>query len=160
MAGERRWRAAQKAQLHEIRAIVRELTDAETLEIALIENIQRRDLNPIEEGEGYKRLIDEFGHSQAELAALVHKSRSHVANMMRLLDLPKLVRELVVEGLVRRRQGAGTFVTNERPRLDLIEVRNIADDIRSRGHEHISVCLLYTSPSPRDRTRSRMPSSA
>ena len=98
VAGERRWRAAQRAQIHHIPAIVRAFDDAETLEIALIENIQRQDLNPIEEAEAYKRLSDEFGHSQAELAAIVEKSRSHVANMMRLLDLPLLLRELVIEG--------------------------------------------------------------
>ncbi len=98
VAGERRWRAAQRAQIHNIPAIVRAFDDAETLEIALIENIQRQDLNPIEEAEAYKRLSDEFGHSQAALAAIVDKSRSHVANMMRLLDLPLLLRDLVIEG--------------------------------------------------------------
>lgn len=97
VAGERRWRAAQKAQLHEIPAIIRDYSDGETLEIALIENIQRKDLNPIEEAEAYKRLSDEFGHSQAALAKIVEKSRSHVANMMRLLDLPALLRDLVIE---------------------------------------------------------------
>jgi ParB family transcriptional regulator, chromosome partitioning protein len=98
VAGERRWRAAQRAQIHAIPAIVRTFSDAETLEIAIIENIQRQDLNPIEEAEAYRRLCDEFGHSQVQLAALVDKSRSHVANMMRLLDLPPPLRELVVEG--------------------------------------------------------------
>jgi len=97
VAGERRWRAAQKAQLHDMPAIVRNFDDAETLEIALLENIQRQDLNPIEEAEAYKKLTDLFGHSAAELAELVHKSRSHVANMMRLLDLPMPIRDLVVE---------------------------------------------------------------
>lgn len=97
VAGERRWRAAQKAQLHDMPAIVRNFDDAETLEIALLENIQRQDLNPIEEAEAYKKLTDLFGHSATELAELVQKSRSHVANMMRLLDLPVLIRDLVVE---------------------------------------------------------------
>jgi ParB family chromosome partitioning protein len=98
VAGERRWRAAQRAQIHSIPAIVRDFNDSETLEIALIENIQRQDLNPIEEAEAYRKLCDEFGHSQAALAAIVEKSRSHVANMMRLLDLPVPLRDLVVEG--------------------------------------------------------------
>jgi ParB family chromosome partitioning protein len=98
VAGERRWRAAQKARLHEIPAIVRDFDDAETLEIALIENIQRRDLNAIEEALGYKRLLDEYGHTQEALARLVHKSRSHVANLLRLLDLPGPVRDLVGTG--------------------------------------------------------------
>lgn len=98
VAGERRWRAAQKAQLHRIPAIVREFEDAEALEIALVENIQREDLNAIEEAEAYSRLIADFGHSQAALARLVHKSRSHVANLLRLLDLPDRVRAMVVDG--------------------------------------------------------------
>ena len=97
VAGERRWRAAQRVQLHELPAIVRNFDDAETLEIALLENIQRQDLNPIEEAEAYKKLTDLFGHSAAELAELVNKSRSHVANMMRLLDLPMPLRDLVIE---------------------------------------------------------------
>lgn len=95
VAGERRWRAAQRARLHEVPVVVRELTDAQTFEVALIENIQREDLNAIEEAEGYARLIKEFGHTQEVLAGIVHKSRSHVANLMRLLDLPAPVRELL-----------------------------------------------------------------
>jgi ParB family transcriptional regulator, chromosome partitioning protein len=98
VAGERRWRAAQRAQIHSMPAIVRDFNDGETLEIALIENIQRQDLNPIEEAEAYRKLSDEFGHSQAALAEIVEKSRSHVANMMRLLDLPAPLRDLVIEG--------------------------------------------------------------
>ncbi|HEX7853328.1 MAG TPA: ParB/RepB/Spo0J family partition protein [Sphingobium sp.] len=96
VAGERRWRAAQKAQLHRIPAIVRDFDEAETLEIALIENIQREDLNPIEEARAYKKLIGQFGHSQDALGRLVGKSRSHVANLMRLLDLPTVVQDQVM----------------------------------------------------------------
>ena len=98
IAGERRWRAAQRARLHSIPAIVRDIDDAATAEIALIENIQREDLNAIEEAEGYKRLVDEYGHTQEELAQLVHKSRSHIANLLRLLDLPESVRDMVMTG--------------------------------------------------------------
>jgi ParB family chromosome partitioning protein len=98
VAGERRWRAAQRAQLHRIPAIVRDFSDTETLEIALIENIQREDLNPIEEAEAYRKLIAEFGHSQDALGRLVGKSRSHVANLMRLLDLPSQVQYMVTRG--------------------------------------------------------------
>lgn len=98
VAGERRWRAAQRARLHQIPAIVRALSDAETLEIALIENIQRQDLNPVEEAEACSRLIAQFGHSQEALGKLVGKSRSHVANLMRLLDLPASVLEAVRGG--------------------------------------------------------------
>ncbi|MGV3769914.1 MAG: ParB/RepB/Spo0J family partition protein [Sphingobium phenoxybenzoativorans] len=97
VAGERRWRAAQRAQLHRIPAIVRTFDEAETLEIALIENIQREDLNAIEEAEAYRKLIAEFGHSQEALGRLVGKSRSHIANLMRLLDLPQPVQLAVVE---------------------------------------------------------------
>ena len=98
VAGERRWRAAQRAGLHQIPALVRELDDAATYEIALVENIQRQDLNAIEEAGAYRRLIDDFGHNQEALAKLVGKSRSHVANLMRLLDLPEAVQALVGDG--------------------------------------------------------------
>lgn len=98
VAGERRWRAAQRAQLHRIPALVRDFSDSETLEIALIENIQREELNPMEEAEAYRKLIAEFGHSQDALGRLVGKSRSHVANLMRLLDLPSQVQQMVVRG--------------------------------------------------------------
>lgn len=97
VAGERRWRAAQRARLHHIPAIVRQLNDAETLEIAIVENVQRRDLNALEEAEAYARLKEEYGHSQAKLAEIVGKSRSHIANLIRLLELPEPVRELVAE---------------------------------------------------------------
>lgn len=98
IAGERRWRAAQRAQLHTVPVIVRELTDQEALEIALIENIQRSDLSAIEEAEAYQRLIDEFTHTQNALSKVVGKSRSHVANTLRLLTLPTEVRTMVDKG--------------------------------------------------------------
>ena len=98
IAGERRWRAAQKAQLHRIPALVRELDDAATAEVALIENVQREDLNAIEEAEGYKQLILKYAHSQDEVGRLVGKSRSHVANLVRLLDLPGDVRTMLLNG--------------------------------------------------------------
>ncbi|HSV27923.1 MAG TPA: ParB/RepB/Spo0J family partition protein [Candidatus Omnitrophota bacterium] len=98
IAGERRWRAAQRAQLHEVPVIVREMTDREALEVALVENLQRQDLSPLEEAEGYKRLIDEFSHTQEELAKALGKSRSHVANMMRLLALPDPIKGMVDDG--------------------------------------------------------------
>jgi len=98
VAGERRWRAAQRANIHQVPVIIRELDDAATLEVALVENIQRQDLNAIEEADSYRRLIAEFGHSQEALGKLVHKSRSHVANLMRLLELPAPVRSAVQNG--------------------------------------------------------------
>ncbi|TFU00337.1 ParB/RepB/Spo0J family partition protein [Polymorphobacter arshaanensis] len=97
VAGERRWRAAQAAQLHEVPVVVRELDDSAAFEIALIENIQRVDLNAIEEAEGFARLMRDFGHTQEALAKLVGKARSHVANLLRLLDLPEAVRAMVIE---------------------------------------------------------------
>ena len=99
IAGERRWRAAQKAQLHTIPAIVREGVDeATTAELALIENIQREDLNAIEEAEAYRQLINRYGHGQEQVGKLVHKSRSHVANLLRLLDLPEYVKQSLLQG--------------------------------------------------------------
>ena len=98
VAGERRWRAAQKARLHTIPAIVREIDEASMAELALIENIQREDLNAIEEAEGYRQLIERHGHTQDGVSKIVHKSRSHVANLLRLLDLPEFVRQSLVQG--------------------------------------------------------------
>ena len=98
VAGERRWRAAQAVPLHDVPVVIRALDDAAAFEIALIENIQRADLNPIEEAEGFARLIRDFGHTQEALGKIVGKARSHVANLMRLLDLPPEVRALVESG--------------------------------------------------------------
>ena len=98
VAGERRWRAAQRAQLHEIPAIIRDLSDREVTTLALIENLQREDLNPIEEARAYHRLSEDDGLTQAEIAQLVDKSRSHVANLQRLLSLPESVVTMVEEG--------------------------------------------------------------
>ena len=96
--GERRWRAAQKAQLHQIPALVRDFDESATAEIALIENVQRQDLNAIEEAEGYRQLISRFGHGQDAVAKLVGKSRSHVANLLRLLGLPDGVQQMLLRG--------------------------------------------------------------
>ncbi|MBB4264517.1 ParB/RepB/Spo0J family partition protein [Roseospira visakhapatnamensis] len=98
IAGERRWRAAQRAQVHQVPVLVRDFTDRDTLEVALVENLQRQDLNPMEEAEGYRRLVHEFDHTQEALAEAVGKSRSHVANTMRLLTLPEEVRGLLNDG--------------------------------------------------------------
>jgi ParB family chromosome partitioning protein len=98
IAGERRWRAAQSAGLHEVPALVRDLSDQDAMAAALVENLQRQDLNPIEEAEGYKRLLEEFGLTQEQLGTAVGKSRSHVANCIRLLNLPAAVRTEVQAG--------------------------------------------------------------
>jgi ParB family chromosome partitioning protein len=98
VAGERRWRAAQLANLHDVPVVVRSLSDQEAVEIAIIENVQREDLNAIEEGEGYKLLMDGHGYTQEDLAKVIGKSRSHLANTLRLLRLPDSVQELVRSG--------------------------------------------------------------
>jgi ParB family chromosome partitioning protein len=98
VAGERRWRAAQKARLHRIPAIIRNLDDSASAEIALIENIQRQDLNALEEAQGFAELIKTYGHGQDAVAKLVGKSRSHVANLLRLLDLPEDVKQMLLRG--------------------------------------------------------------
>jgi len=100
IAGERRWRAAQIAQLHEVPAVIRKLDDIEALEIAIIENVQRSDLSPIEEAAGYKRLIEKHGHTQEVLAEIVGKSRSHIANIIRLLGLPQSIQDMISEGKI------------------------------------------------------------
>ncbi len=98
IAGERRWRAAQQAGLHDVPVLIRDLSDMDAMAASLVENLQRQDLNPIEEGEGFRRLIDEFGLTQEQLGSAVGKSRSHVANAMRLLNLPPSVRLDVQNG--------------------------------------------------------------
>jgi ParB family chromosome partitioning protein len=98
VAGERRWRAAQRAGLHDVPVIVRSLSDREALEYGLIENVQRQDLSPLEEAEGYKRLLEEFSHTQEDLAKIVGKSRPHITNMLRILGLPAGVKQMIEKG--------------------------------------------------------------
>ena len=100
VAGERRWRAAQLAQLHELPVLVRDFTDAEVIEVAIIENIQRADLNAIEEALAFRQLMERFGHTQEKLAEALSKSRSHIANLLRLLQLPDDVQAFVREGKI------------------------------------------------------------
>ena len=125
IAGERRWRAAQRAQLHKIPAIVRELDDAATAEIALIENIQREDLNALEEAEAFRQLIERFGHTQEELGRIVHKSRSHIANLLRLLDLPDSVQRHLIRGEISMGH-ARAIATSEHP-------EQLAEEIVTKG---------------------------
>jgi ParB family chromosome partitioning protein len=124
VAGERRWRAAQRAQLHDLPAIIRNFDDTETVEIALLENIQRQDLNPMEEAEAYKKLTELFGHKAAELADLVHKSRSHVANMMRLLDLPQTLRDLVIEERLSMGHARALLGSDNAVQLAMLVIKN------------------------------------
>ncbi len=114
VAGERRWRAAQQAQLHELPVLVRDFDDVEVLEVAIIENIQRADLNAIEEAAGYRQLMENFGHTQEKLAEALGKSRSHIANLMRLLNLPPDVQALVRDGKLSAGH-ARTLITAPNP---------------------------------------------
>lgn len=117
VAGERRWRAAQMAQVHELPVISRELDDTEVLEIAIIENIQRTDLNAIEEAMGFRQLMDRFGHTQERMAEALSKSRSHIANLLRLLTLPDPVQDMVRQGQLSAGH-ARALITSPNP-LDL-----------------------------------------
>ncbi len=125
IAGERRWRAAQIAQLHEVPVIIKEMGDEEVLEVALIENIQRADLNALEEAFGYRKLIDDFDHTQDSLATVLGKSRSHIANTLRLLVLPDGVKTLLAEGMI----SAG----HARALIGAANPKTIADEIIKRG---------------------------
>lgn len=125
VAGERRWRASQIAKLHEIPVIVREYSDTEVLEVAIIENIQRADLNPIDEGAGYRQLMEKFGHTQEQLSSVLGKSRSHIANLMRLLNLPDGVRSYLVDGKLTQGH-ARALVGHE-------DAQKLADHIVDKG---------------------------
>lgn len=114
VAGERRWRAAQMAQLHELPVIIREFSDTEVLEVAIIENIQRADLNAIEEAASFRQLMDRFGHTQEKLAEALNKSRSHIANLLRLLNLPDSVQDFVKDGKLSAGH-ARALITAENP---------------------------------------------
>lgn len=125
IAGERRWRAAQRAGLHDVPVVIIEATDAEALQLAIIENVQRTDLNPLEEAEGYRALIDEFGNSQDEIAKTVGKSRSHVANTLRLLKLPETVKDYINSGKL----SAG----HARMLIGQADAEQLAEQIVARG---------------------------
>jgi len=125
IAGERRWRAAQRAGLHEVPVVVVEATDAEALQMAIIENVQRADLNPLEEAEGYRALMEEFGNSQDEIAKIIGKSRSHVANTLRLLKLPDAVKGHIHNGKL----DAG----HARMLIGLPNAEELAEQIVARG---------------------------
>ncbi len=123
VAGERRWRAAQRARLHELPAVVRHLSDSESIEIALVENLQRRDLNPLEEAAAYRRLIREFDHRQEDVATALGKSRSHVANTVRLLDLPDAVKGLIADGSLSAGHGRALLPAGDAAALAQTVVR-------------------------------------
>lgn len=144
IAGERRWRAAQAAGLHEMPAVVRDLDDRTAFEIALIENIQRSDLNAIEEARGYRRLIDDFGHTQAVLAGIVGKSRSHITNLLRLLDLPESIQAMVEDG--RLAMGHARALAGS-PNAEALARRAVAEGLSVRAVEQLAAGR--TKPEPR-----------
>ena len=145
VAGERRWRAAQMAGLKTVPAVIREYTDAEMTEIALIENLQRADLNPIEEGQAYKRLMEEFGLTQEEVSRKIGRSRSHIANMIRMLNLPATVQSYVSRGTLSMGQ-ARPILTLGSEELQLEAAETImAEDLSARDAEEL-VRRLSTAP--------------
>lgn len=142
VAGERRWRAAQRANLHEVPVIIRTLTDQEAIEIAIIENVQREDLNAIEEGEGYQALMQGHGYTQEDLSKVIGKSRSHLANTLRLLKLPQSVRDLVRNGdlsagharaLIGREDAAKIAARIVKEGLTVRQVEALAQEQKSKG---------------------------
>ena len=160
IAGERRWIAAQRAGLHEVPIVILDLNDNESLEVAIVENIQRDDLNVVEEAKGYKRLSDEFGYDHEKIAKFMSKSRSHVSNTLRLLTLPEDVIGLIQEGNLTAGQA--------RPLIGLSNATNIAEEIVTKNLSarsveilvrskkgpqksgQIKICLLYTSDAADD----------
>ncbi|MBV9841687.1 MAG: ParB/RepB/Spo0J family partition protein [Sphingomonadaceae bacterium] len=157
VAGERRWRAAQQARLHEVPVIIRALGDEETLEIAIVENVQRADLNAIEEAEAYQRLVREYGHSMEEVGRLVGKSRSHVTNLLRLLDLPDAVRRSVIGGELT--MGHARAIANAPDPealarqviargLSVRETEALARNVRAPGRSQPKPKLEYKSADP------------
>ena len=148
VAGERRWRAAQMAQRHDVPVIIRDFDDTETLEVAIIENIQRADLNPLEEAQGYAQLIEKFGHTQEQLAQALGKSRSHIANFLRLLKLPEQVRDMLMTGDLSQGH-ARALITLDDP-VPLAK-RIVAQGLSVREAERLVKALTTPSRAPTKR---------
>ncbi|MDX2237658.1 MAG: ParB/RepB/Spo0J family partition protein [Hyphomonadaceae bacterium] len=146
VAGERRWRAAQRAGLHHIPAVIRELDEVEVLEIAIIENVQRADLNPLEEAQGYQALIDRFGRTQQELADVVGKSRPHIANMLRLLSLPPDIQDMVRDGRLTAGHARAILTAPDPMALAL---RAIKDGLNVREIERLAANAKELRDGPR-----------
>lgn len=140
VAGERRWRAAQRASVHQLPIIIREFSDTEVLEVAIIENVQRADLNPVEEAAGYRALMDRFGHTQEHVAKALGKSRSHIANLLRLLSLPDELQDNVRSGLLSMGH-ARALLTADNPHVLASKV--ISEGLSVRATE----ALAKTKPS-------------
>ena len=157
VAGERRWRAAQAIPLHDIPVVVRDLDDAAAFEIALIENIQRTDLNPIEEAEGFARLVRDYGHTQEVLGKIVGKARSHVANLLRLLELPEPVRHLLETGALSMGHARALIGNSDAPAL---AERIVKQHLSVRQTEALVRAQSSTAGSPRRAKLSRDPNIA
>ncbi|WP_417481234.1 ParB/RepB/Spo0J family partition protein [Maricaulis sp.] len=154
VAGERRWRAAQRARLHEVPALVRELSDQETLEIGIVENVQRADLNPVEEAQAYRQLIDRYGHTQEDVARAVSKSRSHVANTVRLLTLPATVLTFLADGRISAGHARAIATAPEPEKLAQLIVDN---GLSVRDAERMARPKTDTDTSPRSRKSAPAP---
>lgn len=156
LAGERRWRAAQAARLHEVPVLVRELGDREASEIALVENVQRQDLNPIEEAQGYHRLIDEFGHTQDALASALGKSRSHIANTLRLLNLPDEIQTMIADGRLTAGHARALVTVSDPVQIaheiiaQGLNVRQTEGYVRARGNQRDGKSGGKRSDQPKD----------
>jgi ParB family chromosome partitioning protein len=137
IAGERRWRAAQRAGLHEVPAVIRDVAPAQAFEMALVENLQREDLNPIEEASGYERLVAEFGYTQEKLAERVGKERSTVANALRLLRLPDSVRGLVAAGRLSMGHARALLGVESTAAMERLARRTVAQDLSVRKVEEL-----------------------
>ena len=149
VAGERRWRAAQRAQIHDVPVIIRDFSDTEVLEIGIIENIQRADLNPVEEAMGYRALIERFGHTQEQLSSAMGKSRSHIANLMRLLSLPEEVQVMLRDGKLTAGH-ARALITSDDPAMLARKV--VLEGLSVRQAESLS----KTGPAPKKKTKPKV----
>jgi ParB family chromosome partitioning protein len=151
IAGERRWRAAQRAGLHEVPVVIIEATDEESLQLAIIENVQRSDLNPLEEAEGYRALMEDYSHTQDDIAKMVGKSRSHVANTLRLLKLPPSIRGYIVKGKLDA--GHARMLVGQ-PNAEKLADEIVARGLNVRQVEEIARQESSRSGKPQSRKRS------
>jgi ParB family chromosome partitioning protein len=151
IAGERRWRAAQRAGLHEVPVVILEATDEESLQLAIIENVQRSDLNPLEEAEGYRALVEDYSHTQDDIAKMVGKSRSHVANTLRLLKLPPSIRAYIFKGKLDA--GHARMLVGQ-PNAEKLAEEIVARGLNVRQVEEIARQESSRSGKPQSRKRS------
>ena len=151
IAGERRWRAAQRAGLHEVPVVIIEATDEESLQLAIIENVQRADLNPLEEAEGYRALVEDYSHTQDDIAKMVGKSRSHVANTLRLLKLPPSIRAYIFKGKLDA--GHARMLVGQ-PNAEKLAEEIVARGLNVRQVEEIARQESSRSGKPQSRKRS------